>query len=186
MEVELLSLAIKNALLKNEVVLVILPADNYRHNIIPLISGVCDKKICYLTCNKSSEVLINEIETHGVKKGEFFFLDCVSKQADLYDGSLPYMFLESPADLDELFVVSAAALKKKFNFFVLDSINSLFSHNVNKEAEAVSFVEKIANKVRISKTKTILLALDIPTQRAFIDEIAVFVDKVLDFSKEQE
>ena len=109
----------------------------------------------------------------------------MSRQAGLPDGSKTQIFLDSPTDLEKLFSVSSLALEKKFNCCVIDSLNALFSLNAGKEAEVINFAEKIANKIRSLKTKAVFLATDIQTQRRFIDEVAVFADKVLDFGKKK-
>src|SRR3989344_6967656 len=172
---------LKKELEKNQVVLVILSQEDYAHSA-KLVGKLVEGKGCYLTTNKNSLAIIGELTRAKINADNFLFLDCVSKEAELTDGMEGSVFLKSPKDLDEIFSAVSIALKKDFELFVLDSLNSLLMHNLDRPADVVEFASRLANRVRNERTKLIFIAEDTPSQQQFIDDIGIFVDKVIKLS----
>ena len=166
----------------NQTVLLLIPSAEYSEVTIDTIKELSNKKVCYVTLNKTHDSLKELFKKHGANVKNIFFIDGISKTFK----STPAkeedtVFVSSPGALTELSIAITNKLKEGFDYIIFDSLTNLLIYE--KKAPVAKFVSGIVNKIKASNTKAVLYALKVKEQSAVIEEAGIFVDKVIDLSE---
>lgn len=162
---------------KKQTVLFLLSSIHYNELVYKIIKQVDKKKICYVTTNKSAESLKKLYKKQKISMSNTIFIDSVLGNKN--DDSDNIYYCSSPEALTELSLVISKFLEHDFEYIVFDTVTSLLIYN-HKDRVA-KFLSALTNKIRVHKTKAILLALDISDQSELLEESEMFVDKVVKY-----
>lgn len=169
---------IKSEIKNNNVILIVTPGVEYNNLIVDMAKSVSGKNVCYVTLNKTFDSLKELFDKNKINYEKFVFIDGISKTIkNMPDQAKACYFISNPAALTELSLKINSLINHGFEFIVFDSITSLLVYE--KNAPVSRFIGSVVAKVRESKVKGLFYALDLKDQENLIQEISMFVDKVV-------
>lgn len=173
-----------NELKQNGSVLLLVPSIKYNETVYNVAKQLADKKVCYVSLNKTAEAVKSSFKDHGIDSKGMAFVDGISRslnEGPMQSGST--YFVSSPGELTEMSIVIHELLSKKFDYLIFDSLSNLFVYQ--KKEPVIKFVSLLVNRVRESGTKAIFYAVKIAEDDAAIQQTSMFVDKVIDIGEEK-
>jgi KaiC/GvpD/RAD55 family RecA-like ATPase len=166
----------------NQIILLLMPSAEYSEVTVDTIKQLSNKRVCYVTLNKTHDSLKEQFKKQGADVKNIFFIDCISKTFKSTTAKEEdTTFVSSPGALTELSIAISNKLKEGFDYLIFDSLTNLLIYE--KKAPVAKFVSGIVNKVKASNTKAVLYALKVKEQSAVIEEAGIFVDKIIDLSE---
>ena len=168
---------VSKELASNKVVLVVVPSAKYSATSLKIVKKLAQKKLCYVTTNKTSASLNENFTKKKVKMENVIFVDAISKSLGTGSKEDQSIHISSPGALTELSLVIRKVLKHDLDYLIFDSITNLLTYN---KPETVSrFLSSLTNQVKKSKTKAVFYALDVAEHKSMIQKCGMFVDKVV-------
>ncbi|MCX6803825.1 MAG: hypothetical protein NTY48_04625 [Candidatus Diapherotrites archaeon] len=161
------------------VIILILPRTQQEQRDMRLMKYFLDKglKGIYISLNKSSNELTQEMKRKGVDSSKIFFIDAITS---MIDGKKAigenFSYLESPNNLVELSVELDHAIESLGDakgFVILDSITTLVMYN--KDVAVEKFLHSLTQKIRDHELKGILFAAE-STNNDILDTLSQFCD----------
>ena len=123
------------------------------------------------------EVVLHRLWQNGCRNN-LVFIDAISKTiTDKPKQDKDCYYVRAPNALVELSLTITKFLKHDFNYLIFDSLTNLLIYQ--KKAPIAKFASSLVNKIKASKTKAILLALDVSEHEQFIQEVSIFVDEIV-------
>ena len=167
----------------NKTVLLLIKDISYNGVIVDLVKQLSTKNVCYVTLNKTYNSLKESFQKNGINTENIVFIDAISKTIKkVPDQSSGCYYVSSPGALTELSLVITKFIKHGFDYLVFDSLTNLMIYE--KKAPVAKFLSSIVNKIKESNTKALFYALSMKEQDDLIKEGSMFVDNVIDLSKE--
>tara|TARA_Y100000310_G_C20659102_1_gene803644 strand:+ start:434 stop:967 length:534 start_codon:yes stop_codon:yes gene_type:complete len=173
---------IKKELTENKTTLLLMPSTEYNKDIIEVVKQISNKKVCYITLNKTYDSLVEIFKKKGVNTNNLVFIDAISKTIKKITEVDNCFFVSSPGALTELSLVISKFLKQGFDYLIFDSLTNLMIYE--KKAPVAKFLSSLINKISATKTKAVFYALSVKEQDELIKECSMFVDRVIDLGKE--
>jgi len=175
---------LKNKLKKKDVLLVKIEGNNYSKAVLQATKELSEKKVCYVTMNKTHSSLEETFSDKGLNMKHFFFIDAISGSIkEVKQNKKRAYFISSPSSLTELSLAISKFLERGFDYMIFDSVNNLLTyHNINT---AERFLNRITNESKENGTKTILFALKIKEQEELINKVSTFVDETINLEEGQ-
>ena len=168
---------ISKELTKNKVVLVVIPSTKYGAASLKIVKKLAQKKLCYVTTNKTSGSLNENFVKKKVKMENLIFVDAISKSLGTGSKDDQSIHVSSPGALTELSLVIKKVLKHNLDYLIFDSLTNLLTYN---KPETVSrFLSSLSDQIKKSKTKAVFYALDVAEHKSMIQKCGMFVDKVV-------
>jgi hypothetical protein len=165
----------------NPIILSIFSSSYYNESITELMKNLKEKRVCYVTLNKTTDSLMKRFKSERIKTDKIFFIDAISSTidpAEKYDNSI---IISSPYALTEISIAITEALKSKaFDILVFDSLSSLNMYNYAPNT-AGQFTSFIINKIKSKKNMGVFTCLENDEKTELIKESSMFVDKVVRF-----
>jgi len=174
----------KNKLEKNDILLVKIGSNNYSKAVLQATKELSEKKVCYITMNKTYSSLEETFSDKGLDMNHIFFIDAISGSIkEVKQNEKRVYFISSPSSLTELSLAISKFLEKGFDYVIFDSVNNLLTyHNMNT---AERFLNRITNESKENGTKTIFFALKIKEQEELINKVSTFVDETINLEERQ-
>ncbi|MBU0459434.1 MAG: hypothetical protein KKE17_15680 [Proteobacteria bacterium] len=167
---------------ENQTILLLIPSVEYNSIIIGIAKQLSEKKVCYVTLNKTSGSLKEQFKKKNVNIKNIVFIDVVSKTIKKdFDHMTGCYFVSSQKVLTKLSSTISEILKHEFDYLIFDSLTSLLIYQ--KTDLVVKFIFSLINKIKESKVKAVFYTLNIKEQERFIQESSLFVDKVINLDK---
>jgi len=174
---------IKKELDLNQNILLIVPGTYYNEQAAYIAKQLEGASICYVTLSKTYKSLQESFKKNKIDTKNIIFIDCISQTIVKSPPSEKNCYyVSSPGALTEVSIVIGKFLKHNFNYIIFDSLDSLLVYQ--KKAPIGKFVSGLVNKIKTTKTKAIFYALSSKEQSELIRNTGMFVDKVIDLSKE--
>jgi hypothetical protein len=133
----------------------------------------------YITVNKSTNELLEEMHENGVESNKIVFVDAVTRMIDGEElKGKNFNYTESPDNILELSVEAEHALssiQSKKVFVIVDSITTLLVYN--KDVSVEKFLHTLSQKIREKKFQGIFFAAE-STKKEMLDIISQFCDDV--------
>ncbi len=168
-------MSIKSNLKNNDLILLKTSSVNLHKQAIALLKQLKDKKIIYVTCNKTVNSLIEELKKKKIKQKNILFIDLISKTLYKVDDSYEQcLFLNSPSSLTKLSLVLNKLLIKEIDLIIIDSVTNLRIYNKKQSIE--KFFMSISNKIKNANKKAIFLAAKIDEYQDFLNKLETSVD----------
>jgi archaellum biogenesis ATPase FlaH len=168
---------IKTELASNQTLMFVIPSLEYNEKIVEAMKGLSGS-ICYVTTNKTFDSLKEIFDKNKINIKDVIFVDTISKSLkktpDQTDNSY---FVSSPGALTELSLVINKFLKHDFDYLVFDSLTNLAIYQNSKTS--VKFIADLINKIKKTKTKAVLYAVESAESEDIISKVSTFVDKVV-------
>ena len=167
---------IDKELAKNKVILVVIPSTKYNSTSLKIAKKLSQKKLCYVTTNKTSGSLNEIFNKKKVKMENLIFVDAISKSLGTSEKDEQTIQVSSPGALTELSLVIRKVLNHNPDYLIFDSITNLLTYN---KPETVSrFLSSLTNQIKKSETKAVFYALDVKEHKGMIQQCGMFMDKV--------
>ena len=167
--------------------LLLIPSTEY-NDIITLVSKQLsnDKKICYVTLNKTHNSLKNLFRNAGdINLENIIFIDAItcsiSKIADEGD----CYFVSSPQALTELSITINECLQKKIDYVIFDSLTTVLIYHRGVEEPVMRFITNITNLLEKYDCKGIFYALNVVEHKLFLNESSMVVDKIIQLDSKE-
>ena len=161
----------------NKVVLVVISSTKYNAASTKIAKKLSQKKLCYVTTNKTSASLNENFSKKKVKMENLIFVDAISKSLGTGSKDDQSIHVSSPGALTELSLVIKKVLKHNLDYLIFDSLTNLLTYN---KPETVSkFLSSLSDHIKKSKTKAVFYALDVAEHKSMIQKCGMFVDKIV-------
>ncbi|MBU0535614.1 MAG: DUF835 domain-containing protein [Nanoarchaeota archaeon] len=162
--------------------LMLIPGLEYNDVIIKTLKQLSGKSVCYITLNKTFDALKELFKKNHIDTDNVVFVDAISKTIKKAPAQTDQCyFVSSPSALTELSLVISKFLKHNFEYIIFDSITNLMIYE-NKDSVA-KFISHLVNKTEASKTRAIFYALKTGEHQTLIDQVGMFVDKVINLNE---
>ncbi len=135
-----------------------------------------------LSKNKIILVLVSDYEFNEAIT-EFTFIDAISKTVGISKKKDNCLYVQSPAALTELSIALSKCLEKKsYEYIIVDSLTTLLVYS--QTDPVVKFLHSFVGKIRNANSKAVLVALQSDKKSELLSQINMFVDKSIDYGKE--
>lgn len=147
---------------------------------IAKIVSKLSERLCYVTLNKPYKTLLKDFKKNRIDSSKFFFVDCVTKKVKEEEAKEQVVYVSSPKALTEINIVMKKVMSTgKINSTIFDSLSTLL---VYEESHAVvRFAHSIISMFRTLGSKGILISLKEDLHSELINDLNMFVDKVVEF-----
>lgn len=164
---------------QNQTILAIVPSDKYNNICVNDVKALAKKgPVCYVTLNKTADALKEDFKKHKVNMEDVVFIDAISKTIKkVPDQADQIYYVSSPSSLTELSIAIEKFVKHEFSFLIIDSLTNFLVYQ--KKAPVAKFISSLMNKIKQTKTKTLLYAIFVKNQEDLIKQSETFVDKVI-------
>ena len=172
---------IGNALSNNLAVLSVFRKEYYNESIFEVLRNLSDKRVCYVTLNKTATTLQNAFKMRGIDTSKIFFIDAVSRGIGNRAEQENVLKISSPAALTEISIAISESLKSQmFDALLFDSLSTLNVCGIDKRAER--FISHTIGKLRYESKNGIFTCLEDDLSTNLIKSSYMHVDKVLKFN----
>ena len=163
------------------VVLVIIPSELYRKNLMNLAAQAAKayNRILYVALNESHDALKRDFKNRGIPLNKFYFID--ARAPTLSPEACPEkncVFVSSPEALTELKIAITRSCEERgpeITFF--DSISTLLSYLSG--GIVARWTHDVIAKLRECNSAAVFLCLKRDEQSYMVKDITMFVDKVI-------
>lgn len=159
----------------------LLPNNVYSERVkeIAKIVSKLSERVCYVTLNKPYKTLLKDFEKSKIDSNKFFFIDCVTKKVKNEEASGQVVYVSSPKALTEINIVMKKVLNAgKIDSTIFDSLSTLLVYEGSHAV--VRFSHSIISMFRTLGSKGILISLREDMQNELINDLNMFVDKVVE------
>lgn len=167
---------------KNGIYLLVSKPENYSQDKINLLLHLTKKLNCKGVCvllNSSYAVVTGQLKNKGVDVSTLFFIDCTGQKVDKA-GISNCIFVQSPGSLTELSLAVTTVLnsgKIKWDFVVVDSINTFLVHNALQMCQR--FLQFLMGKLRAYGVNGNFFVFEEVNAKPLINVVSTFVDETL-------
>ena len=163
----------------NQTILLLMPGIEYNKIVLETIKTLSDKKVLYVTLNKTFASLKDLFKKNKVPTDNIVFVDIITRSLkDAKDVQNQCYFL-SPASITDAFAALHTIIQSNYDYLIFDSLTNLFSYKETEDVENIIFV--LLNKIRETKTKAVFYALN--EQEKFIPRCCMYVEKTIVIEK---
>jgi len=169
---------IEKELAKNKIILLLIPSTEYNSLVLDNVKKLSKKSVCYITLNKTFDSLKELFTKSKVKMENVVFIDAISKTIkSVPDQGKGVYYIESPNSFTDISLQINSFLRHNYDYIVFDSLTNLLIYQ--KKDPVAKFLSTIINKIRDSKTSAIFYCLDVKEHEELVEEVSMFVDKVI-------
>ena len=155
-----------------------MPSIEYNDIITMIPKQLSEKRICYVTLNKTFNSLKDLFRKEDINLKNIIFIDAITTSLSKAENIDECYFVSSPQALTELSIVITEFMQYKFDYIIFDSLSTLLIYQKSEEP-AIKFISNIVNKIKASGCKGIFYALDIKKHKSMIEESFMAMDKIL-------
>jgi hypothetical protein len=152
---------------------------DYFKEIVPILKENEIRKICYISLNKSYEILKEKLRSQNIRLNNFFFVDCVSlliKQPEITQNC---DFIENPYQLDKISISIQKAIEKGYTLIIFDSLSSLYSQNIPAGANIlIKFIRSFLSLLEERKGDAIFICRLKDKDRFIIQETLPIFEQI--------
>jgi len=162
-------------------VLLMIEKENYEATYLELTKKLMEDfgSGVYVTVNKESSDLIEEMKEIGIDTDKIHFIDAVTEMvSEEVNTKKNVELVSSPNDLVELnILVENAIAKKQKGFLIFDSLTTLEVYNDEKSVE--KFAHSLSQETKNSSINDVFLIMK-HSKEELIETIAQFFDKIIE------
>ena len=171
-------------LTENQIIVLIVPDKDYLSSIVTLTRDISanSKRICYVTLNRPYRSLLDIFSKNGINTSKFYFIDAITKTAEMAESIDNCEFVSSPGALTELSLsISNILEQEKFDYMIFDSLSTLLVYE--SETVITKFVHFLIAKVRVIGCNAMFTCLRQDINSVLVRDINMFADKIIDVEK---
>jgi KaiC/GvpD/RAD55 family RecA-like ATPase len=169
---------IEKKLNKKDILLVKVSSDEYNDTVLEAVEKLSNKKLCYVTLNKTYKSLEEKFGDSKANMDNIYFIDAISGTIKKTSNKEHVYFAPSPNSLTKISLAITKFLERDFDYLIFDSITNLLTYHDKSSSER--FINSIINKIKDSGTKAIFYALQTQEQKDLINKCSTFVDETID------
>lgn len=174
-----------NDLSQHRSTLLLIPSIKYNDIITLIPKQLSEKKICYVTLNKTRNSLKDLFRNENINLKNIVFIDAITKSISNAENTDDCYFVTSPQALTELSIVINEFLQQKFDYMIFDSLTTLLVYQ-RAEEPVIKFISNIVNKIKThGDCKVIFYVLNIEKHKLLIEESSMVVDEIIDLGMEK-
>jgi len=169
---------------ESEIVLILTSAEKYVSTTLHVLKTMVNQRkheCIYVTINRPYKVMTNVLKEGKIDTGSIFFIDMISKMTKIAtDGAKDCLFVSSPESLTELSIAISESVKSKGSksrFIFFDSLSTLLLYN--QAGTVTKFAHFLLGKMKTESVETIIISLEKEMDEKMINQLSVFVDKVI-------
>ncbi len=174
--------SIPQALAEDDIILVILPDDQYLDNLMYLVKNLQQNydKILYVTVNRPYQMLVRAMLKQKVPTDKFIFIDTISgTNKELIKKEDNCYFISNPAAFTELnLLISDIYAEQNPPAIIFDSLASLLIYEDTQMV--VKFAHNLISKLGVKGCKIILPCPYDEKHETFLKDLEMFVERVVD------
>jgi len=135
--------------------------------------------IAFLSYRAPGATLESQLAKAGVKTKNCFFIDVLTANVKKASAGSNILFVNSPADLNEVGVAASELIKTgKFHFLLFDGPGAMLLY---QDYDIVlQFIHNIITKCRVAGVQLAFFAIDVAANKELIKDLHLFVDEVVD------
>lgn len=173
---------IKTELNKNKVLLALISSKDYHKEMVKLLKKLDKVSICYVTLNKTAELLREQFKKEKVNVENIIFIDGISQTIKQTPKQTDYCYyVSSPGALEQLSLMIGKFLKHNFHYLIFDSVTSLLVYE--KKNPIIKFLSTVINNIQTSQTRAVVCSVLNQEHQDVMQEISMFVNKTITFKK---
>ena len=163
----------------NQTILLLMPGIEYNKIVLETIKTLSDKRVCYVTLNKTYGALKELFKKNKIKTDNILFVDAITRSLKEAKDIPKECYFVSPTSISDAFAALHTIIQQEYDYPVFDSLTNLFSYKETEGVEDLIFV--LLNKIRETKTKAVFYALN--EQEKFIPRCCMYVEKTIVIEK---
>jgi hypothetical protein len=171
---------IQNILSSNQVVLLVIPQIGGYNAILAILKELMNQKICYITMNKATSYLIENLTKNNLPIENFFFIDAISASFKDVKEDKNSLFVSSPSDLVELSVtINEVITRQMFDAIIFDSLSSIIVYHRNNVPALSKFIANNVHAAYEKKCKLFFVCLEKDLKSEVLINNAHFIDEII-------
>lgn len=165
--------------------LLLIPSQDYNQIISEIPRHLSNKKICYITLNKTYNALKEKFNQHpDINTENIVIIDAITKSIGKVENKEDCYFITSPQALTELSIVISEFLNYEIDYVILDSLTTLLIYQ-KAEEPVIKFLSNIVHKIKTSGAKGIFYVINIKDHKLLIEESSMIMDNILNLEEER-
>lgn len=169
-----------------DIVLFVLSKSDYALQIKEIVKSVAEqnKKICYVSANRSADVLATSFKAEGIDVRDFWFIDCISRTASAESYTKKsqkdavILFVDSPRSMTDLSISISGAINNGVKNVFVDALSTFLIYN--ETVMVVRFVHNLISRLRESSGRGFFVVLKSDISSAILGDLTMFVDRVVE------
>jgi hypothetical protein len=169
---------------ENQIMVLIMPEENYLDRLMNVIKDMSSLpgRLCYISLNRPYNSLITTFHKAGIDTQKIYFIDAITKTAQMPQNTPECEFVSSPGALTELSVAISKVMDSgQFKYIVFDSLSTLLVYE--SDTTIAKFVHFLMAKVRVAGCNALFTCLKQDSDSVLIKDINMFADKVIHLDK---
>ncbi|MFH0861713.1 MAG: ATPase domain-containing protein [Candidatus Altiarchaeota archaeon] len=139
-------------------------------------------KICYISLNRPYTSLVKTFKKGGLDTERIYFIDAITRTAQIPQECKECEFVSSPGALTELSVTISKVMDGgQYKYIVFDSLSTLLVYE--SDTTIAKFVHFLMAKVRVAGCNALFTCLKQDAESVLIKDINMFADKVIHLDK---
>ena len=170
----------------NKFLIILVDEKEYARNLDDIIRTIQQNKtrICYVCLSKPYTDVLKDLESMGMKRENFFFIDIMTSH---YTKPIPQddcIFLSSASNLDDIRqAVRKAVEEKNCSTILFDTISTLLIYQ--EKHSIVEFTHNLISEKEQENTKKLFIVLKEGNKEedTLTDDLQMFADKKIDLRR---
>ncbi len=166
----------KDSIKKNDVVIAFVPQSGYTKTVMDMSKDLASLfgNTCYISLNRSYDVIRKDMEKSGIDPEKFTFIDCVGKAPDT--GKL--LHVSSPKALTELSITTNKTISNgKIECALFDSISTIIIYE--EPSMVTKFAHSLISSFRSKGVKVLFTCQGSDAETPVIKDLSMFVDSTV-------
>lgn len=168
----------------SQIIVLIIPEDNYTERLVKVVKELSKlpTKLCYISLNRPYISLINIFQKAGLNTDNIYFIDAITRTAQLATKCTNCEFVSSPGALTELSVTISNIMEtNQYRYIIFDSLSTLLVYE--SDNTIAKFVHFLMAKVRVAGCNAVFTCLKQDADSILVKDINMFADKVIDLEE---
>ncbi len=170
---------------KNKIILFLVPKEDYQVELLRISRNVADnfgKKIAYVSLNKPTETIIDNLKKNNIDTKKFLFIDAVAKKSKSDQDAVCISSLKNfekfKGELNKILE------KEKIKCLIFDSLSTMLIYQ--DENIIVKFTHDLITNLIEDGACGEFMCLSEDVDSTLIKDVSMFVDKVLNLEQKKE
>ncbi|MBS3128549.1 hypothetical protein J4410_05360 [Candidatus Woesearchaeota archaeon] len=169
---------------KDQVCILLFEARNYNLAMIDVVKQLQNKKICYVSLNKTYGVLMRDFKKNGIESENIFVVDTKTGEIEPSEKSKSssVCYVSSPAALTELSIVISYILKQDhFDYLIFDSLSTLWLYDKETYNGVAKFIIYMMNKIKSSNIRALFTVIKSENHSFLVEEASSCADLTIEY-----
>ena len=169
---------------ETQIIVLVIKDSEYLNNMLNLTKDISQvsKRICYVTLNRPYMSIVELFLKSNIDLSKFYFVDAITKTAEMVETKDNCEFVSSPGALTELsLTISNILEKEKFDYLIFDSLSTLLVYE--SDTVITKFIHFLIAKIRVIGCNAFFTCLKQDNSSLLIRDINMFADKIIDVEK---